>query len=71
MKDFMNKYFSILFLFVAAATFVACNYNGQDSVDSIDVISTDTVEIIDYSIPFEMDSIVHVRQLLDSLEAVQ
>ena len=77
MKNFMNKYFSIAFLFVVAASFVACNYNKEENVieleseapvqDSLVFVGPDS----NATLPFEIDSIKTVSQLLDSLAAVQ
>jgi len=77
MKNFMNKYFSIAFLFVVAASFVACNYNKEENVieleseapiqDSLVFVGPDS----NTTLPFEIDSIKTVSQLLDSLAAVQ
>jgi hypothetical protein len=72
MSDFMNRYFSIAFLFVVAAAFVACNYEGQAPVEPV----TEVEELLQagdstINLPFELDSIKTVSQLLDSLEAVQ
>ena len=68
MSDFMNRYFSIAFLFVAAASFIACNYQGEQVIET----TTETEELIDaMDLPFDVDSIKTVEQLLDSLEAVQ
>lgn len=68
MKNFMNRYFSIAFLFIAAASFVACNYQGERAIET----TTETEELIKaVDLPFNVDSIKTVSQLLDSLEAVQ
>ena len=76
MKQFMNKYFSIAFLFVVAASFVACNYNKEDVIeleseaptqDSLVFVGPDS----NVTLPFEIDSIKTVNQLLDSLAAVE
>ena len=72
MSDFMNRYFSIVFLFVAAASFIACNYTEETVIEP----ATEVEELIQagdstINLPFELDSIKTVSQLLDSLEAVQ
>jgi len=78
MKQFMNKYFSIAFLFIAAASFIACNYDKKETqviigdtttteADSLVFVAPDSTT----TLPFEIDSIKTVSQLLDSLAAVQ
>jgi hypothetical protein len=69
MKNFMSSYFSILFLFVAAASIVACNYSGNDGVESTEAAADSTGT--DSTATFSTDSIANVDQLLDSLEAVK
>ena len=70
MTNFMNRYFSIAFLFVAAFAFVACNYEKQEVVVSESVMEFEAPDST-ATLPFEIDSIKTVSQLLDSLAAVQ
>jgi hypothetical protein len=70
MTNFMNRYFSIVFLFVVAFAFVACNYEKQDVItpeSTLEFAAPDSTA----TLPFEIDSIKTVSQLLDSLAAVQ
>jgi hypothetical protein len=79
MKQFMNRYFSIAFMFVVAASFVACNYSPKDDKSECcgegDTTQVNTLEFTapdsTASLPFEIDSITTVSQLLDSLAAVE
>jgi len=70
MTNFMNRYFSIAFLFIAAASFIACNYEKQETVVSESVLEFEAPDSTS-TLPFEIDSIKTVSQLLDSLAAVQ
>ena len=74
MSNFMNRYFSIAFMFVVAASFIACNYIPEDE-SPVEELATQTFEsqVSDSTatIPFDIDSIKTVSQLLDSLNAVQ
>jgi hypothetical protein len=72
MSDFMNRYFSIVFLFAAAVTFIACNYTEETLIEPVSEVE-ELIQVTDSTInlPFELDSIKTVSQLLDSLEAVQ
>jgi len=60
-----------LFLTLAVVGLVACNSTEEttccttDTADQVDVHPTDANDL-----PFEIDSITNVSQLLDSLEAV-
>ena len=73
----MNRYFSIAFMFVVAASFVACNYSPKDDKSDC-CVKADTTSTLEFSapdststLPFEIDSITTVSQLLDSLAAVE
>ena len=61
-------------MFVVAASFVACNYTPEDE-SPVEAPATQTFEFqgpdSTATLPFNIDSIKTVSQLLDSLNAVQ